>query len=263
MVGALLRSSPMGRRTVEARAHGRRDEAAALAERSRCELGKGPIQDDEFRIVLFDDREELWDAASRRRGMLLSFRSLDRRTGAGNLSRKQPLGKAIGSAAELVIDATAGLGHDAALLSCMGWRVTAIEQDPFIATLLELSRADGRRDPDLWAMLEPGLSIHRGDAVQVLETMRADTIYLDPMFTERRKSSALPKKPAQILQALASTGDDVALLSAARRAAPRVVVKRPSDGPPILDDPDLVFSGRLVRYDVYLEAGAHQETHQS
>ena len=255
MVLALLGSPLMTHRSVESRTRDRVDEAASIAERAAAELREGRIVEGEYRIVLFDDREELWDAASRRRGMPLSFRSLDRRTGAGNLSRKQPLCKAVGGAAKTVIDATAGLGHDAALLACMGWRVTAIERDPFLATLLELSRADAERDPELWSTLASGLEVCRGDATRRLVSMRADVVYLDPMYATRRKSSALPRKPAQVLQAIASPSDDAALLQAAQQAASRVVVKRPSDGPPIQADPDLTFSGRLVRYDVYLEAG--------
>ncbi|MDP7029676.1 MAG: class I SAM-dependent methyltransferase [Phycisphaerales bacterium] len=247
----------MSQRSVEARDPARREEVALLARRAGAVSGDGPIQAGEYRIVLFEDREELWDAANRRRGMPLSFRSLDRRTGAGNLSRKQPLGKAIGGDSTTVIDATAGLGHDAALLACMGWNVTAIERDPFIATMLELSKEDAARDPDLWEILASGLSVCRGDAAEMLGELSADTVYLDPMFTARRKSSALPKKPAQVLQALASESDDAALLHAGLKAAPRVVVKRPSDGPPILESPDLVFAGRLVRYDVYLASGSH------
>jgi 16S rRNA (guanine1516-N2)-methyltransferase len=92
-----------------------------------------------------------------------------------------------------------------------------------------------------------------GDAIELIQNYTPDVIYLDPMFSARRKSSALPKKPAQVLQALAVAGGEAKLLAAARRSVGRVVVKRPQDGPPIEADPTLVFSGRLVRYDVYLQ----------
>ncbi len=153
----------------------------------------------------------------------------------------------------MVIDATAGLGHDASLIACMGWQVIGIERDPFLAAALDLSLRDATRCDELQVMLSGRLEFRCGDATTMLPTMEADVVYLDPMFTARRKQSALPKKPAQILQALVDPGDDEALLAAARTQADRVVVKRPTGGPPIAE-PDLVFPGRLVRYDVYLSS---------
>ena len=240
-------------RTVEARDSGRVSDAKRIAQASMADLVSSQIGPDEYRIVLFADREELWDASSRRHGMPLSFRNIDLRTGAGNLSKKQPLAKAIGSSATTILDATAGLGHDAALFACMGWTTLAIERDPFIATLLAISREDARRNDDLWSRLELNLTTKCGDAIELIQDYTSDVIYLDPMFSARRKSSALPKKPAQVLQALAVAGGDTKLLAAARQKAGRVVVKRPHDGPPIEPDPTLVFGGRLVRYDVYLQ----------
>ena len=243
----------MAIRSVQSRCPDRVTEAAEMAALSGAKHSGDPIVDDEYRIVLFEDREELWDIHARRHGMPLSFRGLDRRTGAGNLSRKQPLGRAIGSKATVVIDATAGLGHDASLLACMGWQVIGIERDPFLAAALDLSLRDAARCDELQDMLSGQLEFHCGDATSMLPTMEADVVYLDPMFTGRRSRSALPKKPAQVLQALVDPGDDQTLLAAARDRATRVVVKRPSDGPAIAE-PDLIFPGRQVRYDVYLGA---------
>lgn len=249
----------MSMRSIEARDPGRLDQARHLAEVSGAVIGEGPIVDNEYRIVLLKDREELWDASSRHRGMHLTFRDIDRRTGSGNLSHKQPIARAIGTRAERVIDATAGLGHDAALLACMGWPVMALERDPFIATLLDLSLADAIRDEEFMADLGGRLEVERSEATdwfaQPMRTPGAhDVIYLDPMFTQRRRSSALPRKPAQVLKALVDTSDDgEPLLKFARSIAHRVVVKRPDDGPELGGRPDLVFAGRQVRYDVYLQ----------
>jgi 16S rRNA (guanine1516-N2)-methyltransferase len=244
----------MAVRSIESRCPDRLVEAAELAVSSGATHTSDPIGADEYRIILFEDREELWDVHSRRHGLPLSFRGLDRRIGGGNLSRRQPLGRAIGSKAVSVVDATAGLGHDASLLACMGWRVTAIERDPFLAVALDLSLRDADRCGDLHAMLEGRLDFRHGDAIEMLPSLEADVVYLDPMYTGRRMRSALPRKPAQVLQALAQVGDDAVLLAAARARADRVVVKRPMDGPSITE-PDLVFKGRLVRYDVYLGSG--------
>jgi 16S rRNA (guanine1516-N2)-methyltransferase len=245
-------------KTIEARCEGRQEEAHALASDFGGCCASGPIHELEYRIVLFEDREELWDHTSRRRGFSLSFRSLDRRVGSGNLSRRQPLGRAIGQRATHVVDATAGLGHDACLLACMGWKVVAIEQDPFIATLLKLSVTDAHRAADLSATLSENLQVVCGDAaIELAKIPSPDVVYLDPMF-EITRGSALPRKPAQLLQTLApkpdcgSSHNTQTLFASATSAAHRVVVKRPRGGPPLKDDPALVFGGRLVRYDVYL-----------
>jgi len=244
----------MATRSIESRCVDRDDEARMLAETASCALTSKPIESGEHRIVLLHDRAELWTVENRRHGMPLSFREIDRRTGTGNLSHKQPIGRAIGSRAETIIDATAGFGHDAALLACMGWQVTAVERDPFLAAMVQLSLTDAKGCEDLWDLIGFRMSVVCGDSKEYLQTHTADVVYLDPMFAGRSKRSALPKKAAQVLQTLASPSDDAALLAAASHAANRVVVKRPSGSPPIDGgaDPDLCFGGRLIRYDVYV-----------
>lgn len=244
-------------KTVESRCVERLEEAQQLASRFSGHCVSGPLQRDEYRIVLFADRAELWDWTSRKHGFPLSFRSIDRRTGAGNLSRKQPIARAIGARASHIIDATAGLGHDACLLACMGWCVDAIERDPFVGCLLELAIQDALPVDDLSDILQHNLHVHIGDACSyITEQQQLDVVYLDPMF-EMTRGTALPRKPAQILQSLVdhNDGDGLSLFEVARARARRVVVKRPRKGPPLGPAPHLQFEGRQVRYDVYLANG--------
>lgn len=240
--------------TVEARAERRREEARQLAKALGTRMQTGKVREDELRIVLLEDGAELWDASVRRHGMPLSFKSLDLRTGAGNLSHKQPLAKAIGSKATTVLDATGGWGHDAALLACMGWEVTCVERVGLLAHAQALAIAQAQTYPPLADALAGRLVSHHGDSSVLMARLpRHDVIYLDPMF-EPRKGSALPKKPAQLLQRI--VGQDLGapdLLAQARTCAARVVVKRPNDGQVLAANPDLQFKGRLVRYDVYLQ----------
>ena len=242
--------------TIEAQAPTRGDEAQALADRLGGQFGQGRPAVDELRIVLLERGAELWDHASRRHGMPIGWATLDLRTGAGNLSRKQPLAKAIGKQATTIVDATGGFGHDAALLACMGWHVHCIERHRLLAALLEMALADAYERPELAGALGNRLVVQHGDASDLLHKIDPppDVVYLDPMF-EPRKGSALPKKPAQLLQRITSGAYDNAseLLAVARDVAHRVAVKRPADGPPLAPDPDLSFAGRLVRYDVYLQ----------
>jgi 16S rRNA (guanine1516-N2)-methyltransferase len=90
-----------------------------------------------------------------------------------------------------------------------------------------------------------------------------EVVYLDPMFPVRRKT-ALPGRELQVLARLVGHGEMAegeALLRAALEAgARRVVVKRGDDGAvlsaPGVGGPDVQFSGRTVRFDVYLWSGS-------
>src|SRR5205814_8920828 len=64
------------------------------------------------------------------------------------LSRRQPLGRAIGRA-QVIADATAGLAQDSLRLALMGFRVVAIERNAVIAALVRdaLRRLGHERAP--------------------------------------------------------------------------------------------------------------------
>ncbi|MEE2908741.1 MAG: class I SAM-dependent methyltransferase [Planctomycetota bacterium] len=242
--------------TVQCRWNGREEEAAALARRLNSQCVEGVrVPPGEFRIVLFEHSAQLWDEHSRRRGMPIDFRGIDLRTGNGSLSHKQPIARAIGRSARTIVDATAGLGHDAFLLACLGWEVLGIERHPVIGLLLEESVRDAMENPSLYEVFEGRLQVHLGDAREWLSQPhidRPDVIYLDPMF-EPRRTSALPRKPAQVLRRLVGRDQDtMELFDIARRVAKqRVVVKRADDDPPLADSVDQSHQGKIVRYDVY------------
>ncbi len=226
-----------------------------------------PGSGQEFRLLLVctPKRLELRDCRNPRTGPVFAeFGDPDVRPFGPNLSRRQPLARAIGAKNRVVVDATAGLGHDAFLLTCMGYRVTAIERNGAVAALLRdglrraqqretLSRACGNR-----------LHLVTADAREVLPDIRPkpDVIYLDPMFPPKRKKSAAVKKEIRLLRML--VGDDTdarELLEISRRcAADRVVVKRPDHAPPLAPKPTVSYSGKLVRYDVYYTRAGHQMT---
>ncbi len=160
--------------------------------------------------------------------------------------------KAVGGLAppELwVVDATAGLANDSALLLAAGHRVSMIERSPIIAALLS--------DALLRAGLPVGrASVCNADAgVELLRPhgARPDVIYLDPMFPVKNKS-ALTHKGLQALRELpAPPNDEGALLAAALEAArARVVVKRARKAPALPGrPPSFSYSGKLIRYDCY------------
>lgn len=161
-------------------------------------------------------------------------------------------GRSLAARHATLVDATAGLGYDAFLLAVAGFRVSAIERSAEVAALFEDALRRAEADPKLRELIGGRLAIERGDARETLAASRPSVVYLDPMFPPKRRASALPPKEMQIVRAL--VGDDLdvgALFAAARAAAPRVVVKRPSYAQP-LAEPTSSIEGRLARFDVFV-----------
>lgn len=168
-----------------------------------------------------------------------------------------------------LLDATAGLCHDAASLALLGLEVTALEVSPVVFALLEdgLKRAlalGGELGEMLCARLTPMcadarnfLRLSAGERSKIL-----DVIYLDPMFPQNQKA-ARSRKEMQHLQALLPPPDPVELAElmqlALSVAARRVVVKRPLHAPAIVENPAPSHShrGKSVRFDVYLVTPVH------
>ena len=212
-------------------------------------------------LVVTDERLELLQVDSSDGPVHCEFTG-----GAFGYRRAQPLRrelltKAVGFKGKPldVIDMTAGLGRDAAVLALLGCHVTAIERDPVVFALLEdgLRRA---RDADTADALAELITLVRADACDYLGALPGeappDVIYLDPMFPERTRS-ALVKKEMRLLSRLLGGEDDAdRLLEAAlRTGCHRVVVKRPLHAPhlvaPLVRQPPLQFPGRSARFDVY------------
>lgn len=209
----------------------------------------------DLQLVQTPERLELRDGHDPRIGpVYVDFSHLDPRPYSANLSRRQPLARAMGKKTRTVVDATTGYCQDALLLALLGFRVTAIERSAVVVALAQ----DGllRFSTRTGMTLTNRLQLMLGDARTLLPsfTPRPDAIYLDPMFPPKRKKSAAVKKEMRLLRAL--VGDDpdaVDLLAISRRVAlDRVVVKRPDDASPLAPDPNMSIAGKLVRYDVYL-----------
>lgn len=166
------------------------------------------------------------------------------------------LGRALGRGARQVLDATAGLGGDAALCASHGLQVVAFERSAIVFALLEDALRRAREGaPAATARIE----LYYGDARAALNRLPAmEIIYIDAMFPPKRKRSSATRKELRMLQDIVGHDEDVAdLLHAARAAAlKRVVVKRADDTPAIAP-PDISYRGTTVRYDVYLVHAPH------
>ena len=165
--------------------------------------------------------------------------------------------QAIGRKTKTVVDATPGWAHDSLCLFRMGTDVRCIERSPMMAALL--TDAFERLARESWVKkleLSPPI-LMTGNAIELLKNLETqpDCIYLDPMFSPKRKKSALSKKSMTILQELVGEDLDKTELFEAAFAATgkRVVVKSPDYAEPLGGKPSESFSGKLLRYDVYLK----------
>lgn len=158
-----------------------------------------------------------------------------------------------------VIDCTAGLGEDAWLLASHRCDVVAIERHPIIAALLDDAVERARKvQPEIACRI----TLHQANASDWLRPVTShqspapNAIVLDPMFPGGRKTKE--RKPLRVLRMLAGDDDDApALLAAAiETGVHRVCVKRPLRAPVVQSTqrpkPDVVYKGKAVRFDVYL-----------
>ena len=218
-------------------------------------VSSGRVPPGHLRVVFLADAVELWDHECVRRGTRVDFTRIDTRVATGNVSKKQPLARAVGRHTTQVVDATTGFGHDAILLACMGFTVTAIERNPLIHLLLKDAVQRSCDHPELGPILSNRFQLKHADAIQHLQELNftPDTIYLDPMFESGGSRTALPQKPAQILRTLVGADhDSIQLFDIAIKMAGRVVVKRTDKDPPLAGTPTHSIHGKIVRYDVYI-----------
>jgi len=166
--------------------------------------------------------------------------------------RAQPIARAIGVGAGTVVDATAGLGNDAWLLACLGYRVIAIERCAVLALLLKAASRDRRARP-LRRIVPPRVLV--GDARVLLPGFvpAPDTIYIDTMFQQPRGRSARSRRGMLLVRELVGDDADVGeLLAVALSVArDRVVVKRARHAPALEPRPVHAIVATSVRYDVY------------
>lgn len=171
--------------------------------------------------------------------------------------KKGVFAQAIGKKTKTIIDATTGWGQDSLHLFRMGYDLLCIERSPVMVELLN----DGfrRLGQQAWvknrAIKTPGLIA--GNACELLlnQEIQAECIYIDPMFPAKRKKSALAKKSMMVLRDLLGNDEDKEQLfsTAFQAATKRVVVKSPDYAKPLAGKPSESFTGKLLRYDVYLK----------
>ncbi|MDP7006080.1 MAG: class I SAM-dependent methyltransferase [Phycisphaerales bacterium] len=191
-----------------------------------------------------------------KKGYRIDFNKIDRRVGSGNLSKKNILPKAVGGTNNTIVDATAGLGFDAARMAMVGFNVIAIERSPVISIMLRDGLWRAGQIPELSEKIGGRLSLVEGDSRCLLSNYcGVDVVYIDPMFPPKRKKSALPPGKIQTLQTIVgfeNQDESEQLFNLAMESAiNRVVVKRPIHAPAFKENHVAVHKGKLVRYEVY------------
>ncbi len=170
----------------------------------------------------------------------------------------QPLAKAVGlkqGKRPGIIDATAGMGRDAAVLANLGCHIHLIERSPIMSALLDdglrrLALVDRAQDS-----IHTKMHLHNGDAKQLIPNMAPmEVIYLDPMYPKRDKQALVKKEMRFARDIVGADPDTTELLAIAlNHAQQRVVVKRPRLAPNInLYSPTHSILSKNTRYDVYL-----------
>ncbi len=239
--------------------------AAALAERVGCAL-RYPIQECDTPFALTYTKKGLvllrCADSGKKQSILLFVDFVNGKNGyrlVNNKSIKQPLARAVGIKSGFrptIFDATAGLGGDAFVLASLGSKVSMCERSPIMAYLLEDGLARASSEPKTASIVHNNLRLYHGNTTSVLTELEESfhTVYLDPMYPHR-KNSALNKQSMRTIRELVGDDSDAGKLLhvALKKAANRVVVKRPEKAPPLSEQhPSHTISMKNSRYDVYL-----------
>jgi 16S rRNA (guanine1516-N2)-methyltransferase len=161
-----------------------------------------------------------------------------------NSLHKELLAKAIGikkgKDKPKVLDCTGGTLKDSLLMYAFGIELIVCERNPVAASLI--SNAISQNRLNMKFINDSCLS----------ETFDADVAYFDPMYSHKNEKS-LPKKEMRIFREV--VGEDLDSLEVAqilKKNYKRLVIKRSTKAPFLIDSPSMSFTGKSTRYDVYL-----------
>ena len=146
-----------------------------------------------------------------------------------------------------VLDTTVGFAKDALHLVARGVQVTGFERNPIVYELLQNSL-------EISNISKQQLSIHFGNSENLINQHSEvfESAYIDPMFEDLKKKSA-PKKNLAFLRAAVDSSTDVRRVIECcwQAEIKRVVVKRPLNSENLYGKPNIVYRGKMIRYDVY------------
>ncbi|SFE40164.1 16S rRNA (guanine1516-N2)-methyltransferase [Sulfitobacter brevis] len=154
-----------------------------------------------------------------------------------------------------IIDATAGLGRDAFLLASLGAQVTLIERSEKMHALLAQGMERAAQEDGPLREIIDRMTLLKGDAKDLLPTLTAEAILIDPMHPPR-KNSALVKLELRQVREIVGDDEDAADLVrlALGLARNRVVLKWPAKADPMVGIRPCTHQicGKSTRYDVFM-----------
>ena len=172
--------------------------------------------------------------------------------------RGQDIAKAMGfrnGNTPTIIDATAGLGRDSFLLASLGAQVTMIERSEKMHMLLEQGMERAFNEGGQFREIIERMTLLKGDAKDIIPTLTAEAILIDPMHPER-KNSALVKQDLRQVRDIVGSDEDAADLVrlTIMHAQKRVVLKWPAKADPIegVQKCSHQILGKTTRYDVFM-----------
>lgn len=148
-----------------------------------------------------------------------------------------------------VIDLTAGLGIDSVFLAQLGFKVFAVERNPYVAFLLSMAQQQSQREEIKQIQFVFASS---EEFLQNFKFQEPISAYFDPMYPDKKKS-ALPRQEMVIFREMVGGDTDSGQLLdlALQKPFHKIVVKRPVKAEPVIAKPSYELTSKLVRYDVY------------
>lgn len=152
-----------------------------------------------------------------------------------------------------VLDLTAGLGRDSILMALSGFTVTMLENNPYLAIILNYLCLNFRTQLNDIQVIYT----HNYDYLQSI-TDKHDVIYFDPMFADGK--NALAKKDMQLIDLMIKTAnqeshiaDDTVFNLAWSLCSHKLVVKRDNKQQSLVAKPCPTYNkaGKTIRFDVY------------
>lgn len=157
----------------------------------------------------------------------------------------------------VVIDGTAGFGHDGLILASACHHISLIEKNPLMALLLLFEYQHMNQNPN-WQKLLAKIHIKFADITNPkIDLPKANIVYLDPMFPQGSYQSKV-SKTMQSLHLLANTPskqEESELFIQAKThlsSDAKLIIKRPLNAEPLANIPtNHHVANNAIRFDIY------------
>ena len=155
-----------------------------------------------------------------------------------------------------IVDATAGLGHDAFMLASLGANVTLIERSKTMYKLLQEGISEAKSFGGEISKIISRMDLIFGDSKNIIPNLSPQVILIDTMYQERKKTALVKSNMRMVREIVGSDPDylelvDIALINASNR----VVIKQPIHAEKINHANPCSHNilGKTIRYDVYMK----------